>query len=834
MIRFEIKHAVKGLLKTPLFTLSTTVMLGIGLGLVLAGFTIIQSWILRPPPFPQPEQIVHFEIDNTVTGDKGNSIPVHSWIDMRDTQTQLQYFAGYSEGTINVGASGVGDDQRAQRYEGVFATGDLFRVIGIEPLLGRNFAVQDEQQGAPRVVVLSYALWQQRFQGDEGVLGQSIRVNGEDASIIGVMPDGFRFPRNHGIWVNFSTDLSDLARGSGPTLNGIGRLHDGASIASAQGELQALITNEHQQYPDTSHGDWLAAKTLSEEYVNEVTRGVLRTLFITVLMILLVACANVAGLLGARATQRSRAQVIRGALGATRARLLFSGLVEAAVIAGVASILGWFIAHGFTGWFKHTIRSSADGPPLWATEMGFDWQTLLFATGITFLAALVSGWLPAWRAAGMPVGTALRSAGQGSIGNGLGKAGRYLVAVEVAISLMLLVSAGLMVRTVLNIQFITVGADISQVMSGRIGLFETSYPQQQEVRQLLKAAQLDMQALPDAQAATFATSLPMTFGGRYFIANDELADKAIDQLPGAEEVIIADNYFDFFAIPLLAGRAFNSGDMADSNKVVVISHDLAATLWSNTAAISNGESVHNTSLARSVIGKRLRVRTFNEVWEYRTIVGVVGDVVNDGEDLVFGSGPGVAGAYYLPAAQGEARFWSLAVKSRLDNPNDMRDDLRLVIQTLDDDLPVYWLRSMQDWVDINLFDHRLIAKVFSLFGIIALLLTAAGLYALLAFSVNNQTREIGVRRALGASASRIIGNVSRASLKQMALGAVLGLVLAIGFAHLLTSILYEVSPFDPLTFICVLLIFTLVTILASAVPALRATRIQPMEALRYE
>lgn len=818
MLSFELKHTLRGLLRTPWFTLSAVTMLGIGLSLVLAGFAIMQAFILRPPPFAEPDRIVHIELENSVTGNLNNSLPMHTWLDMRNAQSGFEFFAGYGEGTINVGA---GAEQRAERYDGVFVTADLFRVLRVEPVLGRNFQTTDEQPGAPRVVMLSHDLWQNRFQGAREVIGEPLRINGQDATVIGVMPDGFRFPRNHGIWVNFDTDLNDVPRGTGLSMDGLARLRPDANITGAQARMQTVLEDINQRYPDVADNDRVVVKTLADEFVNPITRGILRTMFIAVSMVLLIACANVAGLLGARAANRSREQTIRGALGASRRRLLIKGLLEAGILAGLASVLAYIIASGFVGWFRRTILSSEDGPPLWVTDISFDATTFGFAVAVAFVAALLAGWLPAWRASGLAAGSALRTGGQGSIGSGLGRAGRFLVAFEIALSLVLLVSAGLIVRTVMNIQYIEVGANVDGVFSGRVGLFESAYPQAQDIEQFLLQAQRDMQTLPGASDATVSTTLPMSFGGGYTVATEALADLEWERLPTANEVVIAGNYFDFFSVPVTAGRSFDSRDQRDSDPVAVVSGELAATLWPDSAQ-------------NDVLNRRLRVRTPEGEWEYRRVVGVVGEVLNDAEDLTFGSGQPVSGSYYLPLSQRQARFWSLAVRGPVDDPHQFSDGLRGVIQNLDSDLPVYWLRSIDDWIDNALFDHRLIGKIFGAFGVIALLLTAAGLYALLAFSVVSRTREIGVRRALGASAARIVRHVSRASITQLLIGSLAGLGMAVLFARLLANILYDVSPFDPLTFIAVLLVFVLVTLMASALPAMRATRIQPMEALRYE
>lgn len=826
MLPFEIKHTLRGLLRTPWFTFSVVSMLGVGLALVLAGFAIMQSFLLRPPPFPEPDDIMHIELENTITGNSNNSLPIHSWLDIKNNQTQLEVFAGFNEGTINMSAIGNAEDQRAERYDGVFVSADLFKVLGVQPVLGRNFEWADEQPGAIRVVMLSYQLWQHRFNASQEVLGQTVTINAESAQIIGVMPDGFRFPRDHGIWVNINTDVNDVTRGSGIVLDGLGRLRAGANQNTVQSDVQRILENINQEFPDIADNDLVSVKTLASEYVGDITRGILQAMFIAVSMVLLIACANVAGLLGARAATRSREQTIRGALGASRHRLLMTGLLEAGVLSGVAALIGVLIAKGFVGWFQYVLQTSEDSPAIWTSNIIFDFNTFIFALAITFSAALLAGWLPAWRASGLAAGSALRTGGQGSIGSGLGKVGRFLIAFEIALSLMLLVSAGLVIRSVLNIQYIEVGANVHQVMTGRVGLFETAYPENNDVYQFLKQMQLDLKQLPGASDATVASTLPMTIGGGFLVASEALADETRDRLPTANEVVIADNYLQFFEVPVLAGRSFDSRDQPDSDPVVIVSHALAAALW---------ESSTERFVSGHALGKRLRVQTVDGSWEYRRVVGVVDEVLNDAEDLAFGTGKPISGSYYLPLTQGQGRFWSLALRSSGDvDVHQLSDGLRATIQNLDNDLPVYWLRSIDDWLDKALFDHRLIAKLFITFGLVALILTAAGLYALLAFSVANQTREIGVRRALGASASRIIRSVSHSSLMQLLVGSVFGLILAILFARLLANVLYDVSPFDPITFISVLLVFVLVTIMASAIPALRATRIQPMEALRYE
>ncbi len=826
MLLFEFKHAIRSLWRSPWFTVSAVTMLAMGLGLVLAGFTVMQSFILRPPPYPEPDRIMHIELENTVTGNLNNALPIHTWLDMQADQTQLELFAGYSEGTINLGALGNAEDQRAQRYDGVFASADLFKVLQVQPIMGRDFQPLDGRPGAERVVMLSYQLWQHRFSAADDVLGKTVRVNGEDARIIGVMPDGFRFPRNHGIWINFDSDISDIARGGGRGLDGLGRLRSSADSNSAQVELQQILNDINRQYPDIAENDQVAVKTLAMEYVNPITRGILRAMFIAVSMVLLIACANVAGLLGARASTRNREQVIRGALGASRKRLLMKGLLEASVLAGLAAVLGLLIASGFTAWFKWLLLNAEETGPIWVTRMHFDYSTFLFAVAVAFIAALIAGWLPSWRASRVAPGSALRSGGHGSISSGLGKAGRFLVAIEIALSLTLLVSAGLIVRTVLNIQFIETGADVSQVISGRLGLFDSAYPDNTQVHQFVEQAQQDLQQIAGVTDATVATSLPMTFGGGFAVANEQLVDQDLDRLPTANEVIIADNYFAFFDVPMYAGRPFDSREQSSSEPVVIISRGLAERLWQTDSQTG--------VQPEAILGKRLRVRNNDGEWEYRTVIAVVGEVLNDAEDLTFGSGRPISGSYYLPVRQGQARFWSLAMRTDSSDPHLYGDELRSVIQNLDADLPVYWVRSIDDWIDNALYDHRLIAKLFAAFGVIALLLTAAGLYSLLAYSVSSQTREIGVRRALGANAMKIIRNVSHSSLVQLTIGSILGLGLALMFARLLGNILYDVSPFDPLTFISVLLLFTLVTVAASALPAMRATRIQPMEALRYE
>lgn len=810
---FDLRHTLRSLLNHPFFTLTTVVMLGMGLGLVLFMFGAIQSLVLQSPPYPDADHIAHFELKNTVTGERSIRVGLDTYLDIANSQQSLAHIGAFYSGTIN-----LSDQQRPTRFEGSHVTHGVFDTLAINPVLGRVISERDMQVGAPAVVVLGYSLWQQRYGGDSSVIGRSVRVNSRNATIIGVMPEGFRFPQREDIWIPMDIDVLGKARNSAPTVEVIGRLAEGKTTIQAQMEFQALLDRVNEQFPLARRADSAVIKPLAESMVSEIYARVLNIMLAAVSLVLLVACANVAGLLSARAATKQRERTIRSVMGATRWRLFWEGLLEAGVITCMAAVVGLVIAKLCGNWFMNALASTEHPPPSWALHFHID----TYLIGITILAValttLLSGFVPAWRSSKIPENQIMREGGHGAISSGLGRLGKSLIAIEIALSLVLLVSAGLVIRTVIQIENIETGADVHNTLTGRLALMDQRYRNDTDTSgQFLERLQNDLSHAPGVAMATVTDTLPMTNVRRGWVATPEMDVEDENHLPMSVPVVVAENYFNFFRIPLISGRVFSQHDDAESELVMVISHDLAQRLWPKDSAE----------------GKTLRMKNRAGELETRTVIGVVGEVEYDGQDLGFGSGSARVGAYYVPLSQSQGQFWSVAIHT-LNEPHTVAGVLRDVVAGQDSDMPVYWVRSMDDWIEIASFRHQLLATIFIGFGIVALCLTASGLYALLSYTVTRKTREIGVHRAMGAPTWVIIRNITKDSLLQVAIGSFVGLGLSMLFAQLLTYVLFDVSPFDPISFFLAVLFFAVVCLLASIVPAFKAIRITPMQALRYE
>jgi putative ABC transport system permease protein len=807
---FDLRQAFRALRVSPGVAISATAMLAVGLGLVMYMYGAIESMILRPPPFPDADRIVHFEIKRTADGSGNWPVTLHDYLDFKAAQTQLEPMGAYHEGTVNVS----GGDQ-PERYDGAFLTAEIFEILGVPPLLGRTFTMDESAVGAAPVVVLGHALWQHRYAGNPDILGQVIRVNGREATVIGVMPPDFSFPRIHDIWVPLNQDTGGLPRGGGVGLDVIGRLQPGVAVVQAQSEFQTILDRINGAYPDAVTGDRAVVKRAAEEWIGGETRRILQTMLAAVILVLLISCANVAGLLGARTATRRHDLAIRAALGASRYRLMRQLLAETFLIAMAATFIGYALAQIGGEITLNAVAMSEDPPPRWSTEFVITADSMLVALGAALLTAILAGLVPAWRGTRAAAGQIIRGGGRGLAGGVRGRGAGWLVAGEIALALVLLVTAVLTVRNAQSLVVLDSGAEIDGVITGRVALMESAYPDNAKARDLFRRMREQLVALPDSTDATVATSMPMTFAGSTTLWTPDQAHLTQDRLPRANHVVMAENFFEFFAVPVVSGRGFTSADRAGTRPVAVVSRQVAERLWPG----------------RDAVGQRLRFGMDSE--PERVVVGVAEDVVHDLEDLVYGSGR-IRGSVYAPIAQSEVRFASFAVRSRDPDPYALSAGVRGVVSSLDADLPVYWLRTLDDWIRANTFDFRLMALMFGLFGLCALGLAAAGIYGLLAYAVARRTQEIGVRRAVGARSSRIVAWVVGHGLAQLAAGAALGIALAIPFGRLIGNVLYQVAPTDPATLGYVIVIFAAVVMLASLAPTLRALRIQPMEALRYE
>jgi predicted permease len=797
----ELRFACRALLRSPWFTLTVVGMLAIGLGLTMFMFSVIQSFILRPPPFPVGESMIHVGYADSLTQSDGLGVPTGDFLTMHREQTTFARFEAFSQGTVNLSGDG-----RPERYNGAFITPGTFATLGVAPLLGPGFVDGDDINGAPLKVVLGHSVWQQRFAGDPDIIGQHVRVNGSEATVAGVMPEHFAFPITNAVWLPLQTEVAALRRRGQLNLEVWGRLQAGVTPQAATAELTALLQRIEADDAGDAIADRAVVKPFQDEFIGNTTRRLISTMFVSVLLVLVIACGNVAHLMVARSARRSREAAIRSAIGASRLRMLLDGLAESLLICTVAGVIAFGLAQLGSELTMQAIRSSENPPPYWMTDLRIDGMSVLFAAAVAVLAALVAGLWPAWRAAAVASAQAMREDGAGAIG---GRVGRGFTTAQIALCVVLLVTAGLTVRSVIEREGMDLPFAADKVISGRLSLFDSRYPGNADVAAFAEALRRRLEATPGIEAVGITSSVPFSHAGGRLIAIEGRAASADGRLPRMDVVSADRGYFDSLQLGVLRGRLFEADDDADGRRVALLSAPLAARFWPGEDAI----------------GKRFRLGEAAQA-PWIEVVGLLPHVAQVGKDIE-------RPVLYLPFAQQPSRSFSFTARTAGD-PYASADVIRDAVVSLDPDLPVYWLRGLRDWVDIAAFDHRLLAALFGMFGGFAMLLAAAGLYAVLAYQVSQRTREIGVRRALGAGDRGIVRMVMGQELRQVLLGVGAGLLLALGFAPLLAGQLYGVTAHDPATFIGVAVLLGIVALVAALVPTHRALSVAPMVALRYD
>ena len=644
----------------------------------------------------------------------------------------------FIKGTINLSGN-----SRPERFDEAYVTTNVFDVLKIKPHLGRLFVTGEDQPGASPVVILGYHLWRNRYDANPNIIGQTIRVNARNAIVVGVMPPDFRFPAREDVWIPLSLDISNVKR-SDSDLEVFGRLRKGATIAHVRSEFRTIAERQAKENPEIK-GLVPVVKPYAQEYVDNETRSILFAMFGAVLLVLLIACGNVANLTLARSLARSREFAIRSALGADRWRLIVNIFTECVVISFAGGLIGSLLAEWAGHYTIATLKNNPDmAPPYWI-EMGTDWRTLLFGIGAALFAALLAGLLPSFRASRTDLVTSLHQGGYSSA-KPLGKVSRSLVTGQIALSCVLLISAGLMTRSVLKLRHIELGANIDGILTGRIGLFEAQYPDSDSQLRFYQKLMERLGAIQGIQSATITSSLPGTFVSSNYVTTEKNSTIESNRLPVAHQASIAPNYLTTFKVPLIKGRFFDSRDHKDAQKVVIVNKMLAEQFWPGADAV----------------GQRLRLGEINENNPWLTVVGVVSNVQQDEVDEE------LSPTLYLPIEQEVPRFISIALRAT-DNPLRYSESLRKAVQEIDPDVPVYWVRLLDEWIQIGRFGTSFLATLFGIFALAAILLAATGQYAVLAYTVNQRKREIGLRRSLGAVDKELVNMFLNSGLNNLRL-----------------------------------------------------------------
>jgi predicted permease len=796
-----LRFSIRSLRRSPALSAVSILALSLGIGLTTAMYSIVRGG-LADLPMEDADRLMHLERNQPSEGIDSMEVTVHDFLDWREQQASFEDLAGFYTGTANL----AGEEARPERYEAAFMSANSFEVLGSEARLGRTFQPGEDSPAVAPVVVLGHDAWRDRFRGDPDIVGRVVRINGEATTVVGVMPEGFRFPILQDLWLPLRIDTATLERGEGITLEVYGRLRPEATLESARTEMQGIAERLALAYPDTNEGVGAVVKPYTLEFIGEEAVALLYTMLVAVFGVLLIACANVANLLLARTALRSREVAVRTTLGAGRFRVVAGVLAEALILAAAGAALGLGLAAAGVALFDRAI--AATQPPYWL-EFGIDLRVGAFVVAAALLATLLSGLLPALQASGARAGEVLKDESRGASSFRLGRLARGLVVAEIALACGLLVATGLMVKSVVQLRAADYGFQTEGIFTSRIGLFETDYPTPEERVRFFEALQARLEERPEVRSVGLTTSLPILGSDWSRVALPGEAYERDQDLPWARTVTVSPGFFETFGVEALEGRLLGRFDRRDTQAVALVNRPFAELHFP-------GESP---------VGRQVRLGGLDTEEPWRTIVGVVPDMVLGGQD---NEDPE---AVYLPLAQGDVRFVSVAATSAGD-PMALAPVVREAVGALDSDLPIYFVQTMEEAVRLEMWFVDVFGAIFAVFGLAGLVLAVVGLYGVMAFSVQRRTQEVGIRMALGADGRRILELLVRQGAVQLALGTAVGVGLALALAQGIRVLLYRVEPWDLSIFAAIVAVILVTGFIATLLPARRAMAVHPAAALR--
>ena len=800
----ELKAAIAGLGRAPAFTGLAAGVLGLGLGAVIFMYGVADTLMMKPPPYPNADRIYTIAtIDGQTAGDYDESMLPRDFLKVREAAKQFEALGG-----IYVGTTYLTGDGQAERYDGAFADGHIFDVAGVAPELGRTILPRDTIEGAAPVVVLGHELWTERFGGDPKVIGRTVRVNGKACEVIGVMPRGYVFPSNAQLWIANQQDPLRTPRMDGVDVQVFGRLRAGSNSDLAQQELAPAAAAIKAEVGKQAFNGHFEVVPMAASFIGDEGSTLILTLLVAVGFVLLIACANVSNLLLARSAYRVRETTVRSALGASRSRLVMHMLAEGFVISAIATVIGLLLASIALDGMQLAMSRLMEGSPSW-WRFEIDYRAASVAVGAALLSTLIAGLPAAIRASRPSLDSLLRDGGRTGTGLAIGRIAWGLVVFEVALACLLLGVSALMTKSVINATLSDVGVETDDIMTSRVGLTAGTYVENGEQIRFWQTLLDRIRSQPGIRSAAVTDSLPGhgSSDGPISIEGRDYGD--VSTKPFVNHVVVSPSYFDTFRLAPIHGRVFDSRDTETSLPAVVINAKMARDMFAD----------------ESPVGKRLKF-DLDEDKTWFTVVGVVPDVAQDetGERK-----PGL----FFSVTQKPARFMSIAFRGD-GNPRNLVGAVRTALRQTDPDLALYWQRTFDESRVIRTAGFRIIGTMFAVFAGVALVLAAAGLFGVLAFHVGQRTREIGVRRALGADDGRILRMVMRASGIQILLGVAIGMALLPLMGRSLGDILGEVSPYDPGIYGMVIALMIVVAIAATLTPTRRALKVDPAAALRYE
>ena len=799
----DIRYGIRNLIKRPGITLIAVITLALGIGANSAIFSAINALLLNPLPIPDQDRVMAIWDKDPNHGYEHNEVAVANYFDWRAQNHSFEKLALYRWWNVNL--TGIDTPERIQ---GFLVTSNFFDTLGVQPMIGRGFSEGEDQPGAADVAIIAYSLWQRRFGGDPNIINKTITVNSTTCTVVGVLPPRFSFPKSGEVYATFTLSPELKANRRNHAYYVLGRLKPGVSQQSAQADIDTIAARLEQHYPETNTGLGANVIPILKDTVRTYDRA-LWVLMASVGFVLLIACANVANLMLARASGRQKEIALRVALGASRWRIIRQLLTESLIVAVIGGGVGVLIAFWGLGLLRGANPGEAERFAGW-DQLGLNLPVLAFTIGLSVLSGIIFGLAPALQVSKPNLNSSLKEGGRIG-GGGSQRLRSSLVVFEIALSLILLVGAGLLVRSFLSLLRTNPGFQPDNLMTMSLMLPSLKYKEEPQVAAFYSELVHRAQQVPGVQDAALVNYIPL--GGSN--SSDGFLVEGVPEPPSGHEFVgryrvCTPEYFETMGISILKGRPFTDADKAGSTRVAIVNETMARTYWANGDAL----------------GKRFRFYGPLDKSPWIEIVGIINDVRHD-------LNTPIVPEYYLPHAQDSWSGMVLVARTTVD-PASTAAALRQQVWAIDKDQPVYDVKTMTEVRAVSVALYSFSSVMLGIFAGVALLLAAVGIYGVLAFAVTQRTQEIGIRMALGARRGDVLRLVIRHGMLMAIIGVVIGLAGAWGLTRFLSGLLVGVSRTDLLTFSVVTLSLLIAALLACYLPARRATKVDPLVALRYE
>ena len=803
----DVRFGFRMLVKHPALSIIAVMTFGLGIGITTTVFSIVNGAMFKGLPFEEADRIVDIYGVNPSRNVQRMPVSVHDLAAFQERQTVFETMGAYRFEPINLSLTG----EQTERFQAARMTSGAFDTLRVKPILGRTFRKEEDQPGAEPVIIIGYDIWRDRFGCSPDVLGGTVRANGIARTIVGVMPEKFAFPNRQQLWTPLEIDPLATKRGQGPNHSLLARLKKDVTVPQALAQISGIAAQLERQFPESNQGVGSVVAPFGASVLGPQIFSLLYIMLAAACGVLVIAAVNVANLLIARVSLRTREVAVRTAMGANRARVTTQIMVEVLVLALGGGLLGFFFSEASMRWFLSAI--SENPPPFWIT-FELDYRVLLFILGATVAASVLAGLAPALQATHTNVSDSLKDESRGSTGMRMSRFSSALVIAEVAVSCGLLVLAGLMIKSIVQLKTVDMPFAIDNIFTARINLPLLQYPDFASRIRFYEDLLPKLEEVAGVEAGTLSDGLPAAGNGTVAFEVEGQAYERDSDFPVAREGVVTPGYFRTFETQIQQGREFTLADRAGGTPVAVVNQSFVRTYFPKGNAV----------------GSRIRKGRRDPNSQWLTVVGVVPDMLMEG----IGNNQGNPAGYYIPVSQSDiTNFVSIALRTR-GEPMAVTGQVRAAVASLNRDLAIYDTLSMRDVIRRQTWPYRVFGRLVMAFGISDLLLAMAGLYGVMSFAVTQRTREMGIRMALGAGNAALIGLVMRRGLVQILIGLAVGLGLALLAVTPMQVLLYHVEPRDPAVFVLVVVALAGAGIAASLLPARLVTRISPVVALTAE